>query len=172
MTYDFSIIRHLRKKMKLTIYGLSERCGVSYVALSKLERNLGNPELKTLDKIARALNIETHNLLALAEHDRPRLVDSEETVDEHGFLARHADLEGVRVSFVTATQGAHRATEHQHGDDYEFCLVLSGKLALRVRDSVYEVGTGQAVRFDCLFEHSYEVLEDASFIHVVIAKRG
>ena len=70
MTYDFAIIRHLRKRLGLTIFGLSEKCGVSYVALSKLERNLGNPELKTLDKIARALGLETHNLLALAEHDR------------------------------------------------------------------------------------------------------
>jgi len=171
MTYDFSIIRHLRKKMGLTIYGLSERCGVSYVALSKLERNLGNPELKTLDRIARALSIETHNLLALAEHDRPKIVDSQENVDDNGFVVRNADLAGIRVSFVTAQKGTKGGTVHEHADDYEICLVLSGKLCLHVRDSSYEVNAGQAVRFDCIFEHSYEAVEDTNFIHVIIAKR-
>ena len=170
MTYDFSIIRHLRKKMGLTIYGLSERCGVSYVALSKLERNLGNPELKTLDRIARALDIETHNLLALAEHDRPRIIDSHEAVDEYGFVVRHAELAGIRLSFVTAATGTRGGVVHEHADDYEFCLVLSGKLCLHVRDSSYEVCAGQAVRFDCIFEHSYEALEDVSFVHVIVAK--
>jgi len=171
MTYDFSIIRHLRKKMGLTIYGLSERCGVSYVALSKLERNLGNPELKTLDRIARALSIETHNLLALAEHDRPRIVDSREEVDENGFVIRHADLAGIRVSFVSAKKGIRGGAVHEHAHDYELCLVLSGRLCLHVRDSSYDVNAGQAVRFDCIFEHWYEALEDARFVHVIVAKQ-
>lgn len=54
MTYDFTVLRELRKKRKLTIAKLSEMCNVSYVAISKLERNQGNPELKTLDRISRA----------------------------------------------------------------------------------------------------------------------
>ena len=171
MTYDFSIIRHLRKKLGLTIYGLSEKCGVSYVALSKLERNLGNPELKTLDRIARALNIETHNLLALAEHDRPRVVESENVV-EHGFEVRAAKLDSVRVAYVHGPKGATGVADHQHRDDYEICFVLSGKLRLNIRDSIYEITAGQAVRFDCVFEHFYEVIEDAAFIHILMAKRA
>jgi len=170
MTYDFSIIRHLRKRMGLTIYGLSEKCHVSYVALSKLERNLGNPELKTLDRISRALNIETHNLLALAEHDRPQIIESEK-LDESGFNHRFVKVDGLRAAYVTAPKGAAGVAEHQHRDDHETCFVLSGRLRLHVRDSVYEVGPGQAVRFDGLFEHHYEVLEDAAFIHILIAKR-
>jgi transcriptional regulator with XRE-family HTH domain len=171
MTYDFTIVRHLRKKMGLTIYGLSEKCGVSYVALSKLERNLGNPELKTLDKIARALNIETHNLLALAEHDRPRIFESEQ-VEEFGFKVQRVGLDGVNVSFVTGPKGAKGVAEHQHGDDYEICFVLSGKIILNVKDSVYEVNEGQAVRFDCIFEHFYEAAEDTTFVHILRAKRS
>lgn len=171
MTYDFSIIRHLRKKMGLTIYGLSEKCGVSYVALSKLERNLGNPELKTLDKIARALNIETHNLLALAEHDRPRIIDSEQVTDENGFVIQGATMNGMTVALVTGSAGTRGTKEHQHGDDYEICLVLKGKIRLNVKDSVYDVGAGQAVRFDCIFDHYYEVVEDSAFVHILMAKR-
>ena len=172
MTYDFSIIRHLRKRLGLTIFGLSEKCGVSYVALSKLERNLGNPELKTLDRIARALSLETHNLLALAEHDRPQIIDAKEGSDPQGITGRTADFENIKVAYGRAARGAKGIAEHQHRDDYEICLVLSGRLQLHVRDSVYDIGPGQAVRFDCIFDHSYEVVEDVVFVHVLVAKRG
>ncbi|MBN2583776.1 MAG: XRE family transcriptional regulator [Planctomycetes bacterium] len=170
MTYDFSIIRHIRKKLGLTIYGLSEKCGVSYVALSKLERNLGNPELKTLDKIARALGVQTHNLLALAEHDRPEVVTAERTVDEHGLHLYRASFGGISVSQVTAETGSFVSAEHEHRDDYEICFVLKGKVRLTVRNSEYEITPGQAVRFDCIFEHRYDALEDAEVIHVVTRK--
>ena len=172
MTYDFSIIRHIRKKMGLTIYGLSEKCNVSYVALSKLERNLGNPELKTLDKIARALDLPTHNLLALAEHDRPQIVKAESLVEEHGFSLDQVKYDRLQIAYVTGTAGTAGATEHQHQDDYEICFVLSGKVRLHVRNSVYDIEAGHAVRFDCIFEHRYEVLEDVVFIHVLVAKRS
>ncbi len=172
MTYDFSIIRHLRKKMGLTIYGLSEKCGVSYVALSKLERSIGNPELKTLDKIARALNIETHNLLALAEHDRPQIVNSENLTDENGFEIQQVELDGLRVAIVHGKRQTEGGRNHQHPDDYEICFVLSGAVRLSVRNSTYEVAAGQAVRFDCVFEHHYQMLEDTTFAHVLMTKRA
>lgn len=171
MTYDFSIIRHLRKKNGLTIYGLSDQCGVSYVALSKLERNLGNPELKTLDKIARALNIETHNLLALAEHDRPVIVDNVPSI-EKGFNIVRSQTKNTRLCMVDAPKGTCGGADHEHGDDYETCMVLEGKLRLHIRDSTYDISAGQAVYFDCIFEHNYEVLEDAKFIHLLIPKRS
>lgn len=157
--------------MGLTIYGLSERCGVSYVALSKLERNLGNPELRTLDKIARALNIETHNLLALAEHDRPRIVDASHEPDRFGFDVNWVDLEGVRISMVRGPAGTKGGESHEHRDDCEFALLLKGRMALEVRGTSYEVNAGQGVKFDCIFEHTYELLEDSEFVHVVVSKR-
>ncbi len=172
MTYDFSIIRHLRKRMGLTIYGLSEKCGVSYVALSKLERNLGNPELKTLDRIARVLDIETHNLLALAEHDRPQIVDAVQEHDESGFDFHRATISGVHVSLVQAKKGTAGAGDHTHADDYEILFVLKGKVRLTVKNSDYEVNEGQAVRFDCIFDHNYEMLEDTTAIHVLLAKQA
>ena len=171
MTYDFSIIRHLRKKAGLTIYGLSEKCHVSYVALSKLERNLGNPELKTLDKIARALDIETHNLLALAEHDRPRIVDAVSEV-QGGFQLQHAGLGGVHVAMIHGAKGAGGVRQHVHSDEYEICFVLSGKVLLNVKNSTYEINAGQAVRFDCLFEHHYKMLEDSTLVHIMMAKQS
>jgi transcriptional regulator with XRE-family HTH domain len=171
MTYDFSILRELRKKRKLTINALSQLSGVSYVALSKLERNQGNPELKTLDRISRALAMATHNFLALAEHKHPTQV-SQETCTIFGQAAcRHVDLDGTRIFCVTAPKGASGWAAEFHRDDYERCFVLDGKVKITIRGSDYVLGPGDALAWDCLFEHNYEALEPATFITVLTPKR-
>jgi len=171
MTYDFSVLRELRKARKLTIAKLSEMCGVSYVAISKLERNQGNPELKTLDRISEALELPTHNLLALAEQKRPtRAKEATSTVLETA-TSRHVDLDGVRIFHITAPKGAHGLEPDFHQDDYEHCYVLSGKVKITVRGSTYTLGPGDALAWDCFFEHNYEALKDSEFIGVLTPKR-
>ena len=170
MTYDFSILRELRKKRKMTIADLSAKSGVSYVAISKLERNQGNPELKTLDRISRALEMPTHNLLALAEQKHPTHAEEAtfkvlETAD-----CRHVDLEGTRIFVVTAPKGAHGLQSEFHQDDYEHCYVLEGKVKITVRGSDYTLGPGQALSWDCIFEHNYEALKDSEYILVLTPK--
>ena len=168
MTYDFSVLRELRKKRKLTIADLSAKSGVSYVAISKLERNQGNPELKTLDRISRALQLPTHNLLALAEQKHPfqtkeircKLLDNKAD-------CRHIDLEGLRVLHITAQRGATGLAPEFHRDDYEHC----GKLKVMVRGSEYILGPGEALKWDCFFEHNYEALEPTTYITVLTPKR-
>lgn len=171
MTYDFSILRELRKKRKLTINTLSQLCGVSYVALSKLERNQGNPQLKTLDRISRALGIATHNLLALAEHKHP----TQTTQNTCRFLetaeCRHVDLDGTRILCVTAPQGAKGWAAEFHRDDYERCFVLDGRVKITIHGTDYVLGAGDALAWDCLFDHNYEVLQPSTFITVLTPKR-
>ncbi len=171
MTYDFSILRQLRKKRKLTIARLSEMCGVSYVAISKLERSQGNPELKTLDRISEALELPTHNLLALAEQKRPtRAKEATKKVLETG-TCRRVNLDGIRIVYITAPKGAHGLEPDFHKDDYEHCYVLSGKVRVTVRGSTYTLGPGDALAWDCFFEHNYEALKDSEFIGVLTPKR-
>jgi transcriptional regulator with XRE-family HTH domain len=171
MTYDFSILRELRKKRKLTIAKLSRMSGISYVAISKLERNNANPELKTLDHISEALGLPTHNLLALAEQKRPtRAEEQAQTVLEKA-ECRHVNLDGIRIFHVTAPKGAHGLQEDFHEDDYEHCFVLEGKVRVTVRGSPYTLGPGDALAWDCFFEHNYEVLEDSQFVAVLTPKR-
>ena len=106
MTYDFSVLRDLRKRRNLTINALSKLCNVSYVALSKLERNLGNPELKTLDRISQVFGLATHNLLALARRQEP-LTGSERKCRILGKAeARYIELDGLRLFVVRAPKGA------------------------------------------------------------------
>jgi transcriptional regulator with XRE-family HTH domain len=171
MTYDFGILRELRKKRKMTIAQLSERSGVSYVAISKLERNQGNPELKTLDRISQALEMPTHNLLALAEQKHP--VRAEETTCALLETAecRHVNLDGLRIFVITAPKGAHGRQPEFHKDDYEHCYLLSGKVKISIRGSDYTLKPGQALSWDCIFEHQYEALENSQWVAILTPKR-
>jgi len=174
MPYDFTILRELRKKRGMTIAQLAEASGVSYVAISKLERNQGNPELRTLDRISAALGLLTHNLLALAEQRRPtRAAETRRTV-LGAAVSRGVDLDGTGLFYLAAPAGARGARseypEH-YEDHYEHCFVLDGRLLVTVRGEEFVLGPGEGLRWDCLLDHSYEALEDTTFIVAVVPKR-
>jgi transcriptional regulator with XRE-family HTH domain len=171
MTYDFSVLRELRKKRKLTISDLSRMCGISYVALSKLERNQGNPELKTLDRISRTLGMPTHSLLALAEQKHPTQVAQQVCTILGNADCRHVNLDGTRIFCISAPKGARGWAPDFHQDDYGRCFVLEGKVKVTIRGSEYLLGSGQGLAWDCFFEHSYEAVEPSTFITVLTPKR-
>jgi len=174
MPYDFTILRELRKKRGMTIAQLAEASGVSYVVISKLERNQGNPELRTLDRISAALKLPTHNLLALAEQKRPtRAAEARRTVLETA-VCRGVDLDGTGLFYLTAPAGARGARSEypEHSEDhYEHCFVLDGRLRVTVRGEEFVLGPGEALRWDGLVDHAYEALEDSTFIVAVVPKR-
>lgn len=150
---------------------MSEKCGVSYVALSKIERNQGNPELRTLDRIGEALGVSVHDLLAQAEGPHPIRAREESCKVLGKGDCRVASLGGTRILFVRAPKGATGTESRFHGDDCERCFVLSGRLKVTVRGKEYVLGAGDALAWDTAFEHCYEVLEGATFITVLCPKR-
>jgi transcriptional regulator with XRE-family HTH domain len=171
MSYDFDVLRQLRQRRNLTISSLSKLCGVSYVVLSKLEHNQGNPELRTLDRIAKALGMSTHNLLVLAEHPEP-VTATERTCQVLGSgQARLIEMNGIRLYVVRAPAGAAGDHNEPHRDDYEHCFVLSGCLQLTVRGNLYRLGPGQGLMWDAQMDHHYSVLEPSSFIMALAPKR-
>jgi transcriptional regulator with XRE-family HTH domain len=171
MTYDFTVLRELRKRRNLTILKLSKLCGVSYVALSKLERNQGNPELKTLDRISRALGMAAHNLLALAEQREP-LGASEKVCRILGKAeCRFVELDGTRLFVVKAPKGAGGDEPSFHRDDYERCFVLEGRVKIRIRGRDFQLGPGEGLIWDALTDHQYDVVEPSSFIKMLTPKR-
>ena len=170
MTYDFSILRDLRKRRNLTIAELSKKCGVSYVALSKLERNQANPELKTLDRIAQALGMTTHNFLALADRQRPIQATEQSAKILGKATCRFVNLDGTRIFIIRAPKGAVGSEPALHSDDYERCFVIEGRLKVNVRENEYTLGSGDGLVWDSLYDHAYEALEATTFIKVLSPK--
>ena len=50
-------LRRIRQLQQLSIRGLAERAGVSYVTLARIETGIYDPRLSTLQKLARALKV-------------------------------------------------------------------------------------------------------------------
>jgi transcriptional regulator with XRE-family HTH domain len=65
-------IKALRLRRELTQEALGERAGLNYKYLGAVERGERNPSLKQLLKIAQALGVEPHELLAI-EPEEPSL---------------------------------------------------------------------------------------------------
>jgi transcriptional regulator with XRE-family HTH domain len=170
MTYDFSILRDLRKRRNITVADLSKKCGVSYVALTKLERNQGNPELKTLDTIAMALGITTHNLLALADRSPPIQAIEQSAKILGKATCRFVNLDGTRIFVIRAPKGATGSDPAFHSDDYERCFVLEGRLKVVVRENEFSLGAGDGLVWDSIYDHAYEAIEPTTFVKVLSPK--
>ncbi|MCX5685696.1 MAG: XRE family transcriptional regulator [Planctomycetota bacterium] len=170
MKYNFSILRDLRKHRDITVSELSKKCGVSYVALSKLERNQGNPELNTLDRIAKALGLTTHNLLAMADRSPPAKAAEQSAKLCGKATCRFVNLDGTRIFVIRAPKGAVGTEATLHNDDYERCFVLEGKLKVVVREKEFSLGSGDGLVWDSLYDHSYEALEATTFVKVLSPK--
>lgn len=61
------LIRQLREDKNLTLVELSQKAGLSVSYISEIERGSKKPSLKTLEKIARALNIPRGQLVEMNE---------------------------------------------------------------------------------------------------------
>jgi len=170
MTYDFAVLRDLRRSRNLTLAELGKKCGVSYVALSKLERNVANPELKTLDRIARALGMTTHNLLSLADPLRPVQAAEQSARILGKANCRFVNLGGTRIFVIRAPKGAAGHEPAMHNDDYERCFVLEGRLKVVVSDNEFTLRPGDGLFWDSAHDHSYEAIETTTFIKVLSPK--
>jgi len=168
--YDFSILRHLRKRENLNIAELSERSTVSAAVISKLERNCTTAELDTIYKLARVFGINASELLALAEkHSASRTSASRHSAG--GFTFSQVNFNGLCCQEGKGKKGSRLSRPEIHGDDYEMCWVLEGALSFMMTHQECIVKAGEAVNFDALLEHTYEAIEDCRIIIVRVAKR-
>ncbi len=158
-SYNFRVLRVLRRRLNLTLEQLAERSGLTYATVAAVETNKTYPSLKTLDAIAGALQISTSSLVSLAEH---RLVQrrrsefersSELAKTEQGLekcrIARYAHGKLIRIS---ADVGDCVHVMGIHEDVLEFCYVLSGCVELVVDGTPYELNEDDTILFDGLLE--------------------
>jgi len=96
---------------------------------------------------------------SLAEH--PGLVDRRWPGDEIPY-------DGIDCFRARAGKGGALKRPEAHGDDFEICWVWSGRLRIELPAESYNLGPGEALKFDAILPHTYEILEDAelSIIHL------
>jgi len=168
--YDMSVLRELRKRDGLTLEAVHRRSGISTAVLSRIERNVANPELETLYRLARVFSMTATDLLALAEQRSAHTI-REETYRKSGFAFRKVTYSKITLFHGTGAKGAHISNPEIHHNEYEVCWVLEGRLRVALPDEAHTLGPGEAMQFDAVLEHTYQALED-SRIMLAHVKKG
>ena len=166
---DFTILRDLRKREKLSIADLASQSGVSASVISKLERNRSAAEIDTLFRIARVFELTLSDLISLAENRTSHQVKAEK-YRSGDFCFRRVSYANVRCMHASAKAGSKVSRPGIHRDDYELCWVLKGCLRVALPNEIRELKSGMSIQFDALLEHTYEALEDSEIVITHIRK--
>ncbi len=170
-SFDFSILRSLRRKNGLTLGKLSEASGVSMAVISKLERNQHTAALETLQRLASVFRMTAADLIALAERRIVHRVD-EDRYASGKVRFRRVSYANARCFHALAKAGQEASRPEIHHDDNEICWVLNGEIELHLGEHIYPVTAGQAVQFDAIQEHRYHAVRDSELFMVHLQKRN
>lgn len=170
--FDFTVLRDLRKRDRLTIEQVSKASGVSPAVISKIERNQTQAALETLFKLARVFGLNGADLISLAESRTAHKKAATAYKSGH-FTFRKVSYANAECFHGTGKRGAEVSRPEIHHDDYEICWVLKGAIRLSLPHETHELGPGDALQFDAILEHTYEALEDCEviFLHLSKGKR-
>lgn len=169
MLYDFSILRNLRKRSKLTIADVSEKSGVSPAVISKLERNQTGAELETIFRLARVFDLSAADLIALAEARTGHRKEATHR-DIHGFSFDQVKYSNILCLYGTAGTGEELSRPEVHEDDYEVCWVLDGEVEITLPGEIHRLKAGESLQFDAIIEHAYRVIKDCRLMILHITK--
>lgn len=168
--YDFSVIRFLRKEKRLSLRALAQKSGVSLGAVVKIESNEANPVLRTLRQLCDALDISVSDLLALAERRKPRRDRGRSRrIGKQEFT--EYDVAGRTLLFGRLRKGWRASTPSIHGNVVETCVLLSGKVEVKIRGAVHALKPQDTLQFDAIFEHEYSAPEE-SLVLIIHEPRG
>lgn len=162
-------IRSLRERRGLSLSELATRAGIGKSTLSMLEAGNANPSIETLWAIGSALGVPFGQIIE-TQAPAVRLVRAGEGTRVH---AASADLEATLIAsshrqgpleiyvLELAPGSTHRAEPHIRGT-VEHLYVVSGKMRCGPAGAEVEIGSGDLATFPADQPHSYEALEPAT----------
>jgi transcriptional regulator with XRE-family HTH domain len=173
-------IKHLRLKKSMGLVELGRHTGLSASFLSQLETGRVVPTLRNLARIAMVFakdlsyffDPEPQTLFRVhRQKDRVRLPQSGVEEPSYffaslGYLVPDRQLDPYFAEFLPPKQG-REPRAHQH-IGHEFLYVLSGKLAVRHGEAIYDLEPGDAVYFDANTIHSYVCAGDVPANAVIV----
>lgn len=168
-------IRRARERAGLTIAELAARSGYSVGYISQVERDLANPSLGTLKRIASALELPLASLFGEAEEApepspaaeaaapagaRVVRVERRKALLYPGSRIFHQllspDLRGrLEAIWVSAPPGTGSGDEPYLHEGEEIGIVVRGRAECRVADEVYQLESGDAITLPSTTPHSW-----------------
>ncbi|UXV35169.1 XRE family transcriptional regulator [Staphylococcus sp. IVB6181] len=170
-------IKLIRNQQQQTLKQLSTLTGLSTSFLSQVERGESSIAITSLDKIAKALDVNITSFFSPAEnndfHVQPQKMKP--------LNINHSNLTIKRVSsefenrnletFIITLLPGDRSENSMHGGE-EFYYMISGELTFYVNSRKYTVKEGEVLHYPSRFKHycSNESESPATVLSVVTPK--
>lgn len=159
-------LRMLRRKADLTLQQLSQRCGISASALSKIENGQLSPTYEKIAALASGLNIEVGELFSPAAKTSMsgrrsvtrRGQGIAHRTDQYNYEILHPDMADKRFIPLVTTIRAHDRSEFPQllsHDGEELLYVLTGEVILHTDGyAPLHLGAGDSCYFDSTMGHA------------------
>jgi len=153
-----SKIKNMRRSRKMTYEELGAESGLTPDTIREIERGDILPPVSSIIKIAKALQIDSGDLLSEEERENAekRKIESyEKRTREYAYrpLTPNARNKHMKAFHVTIEpQQAHKMVEYQHEGE-EFIYVLEGNLEIFVGDNSWTLKKGQSIHFNSALIH-------------------
>jgi transcriptional regulator with XRE-family HTH domain len=163
-------LRHARRMKRLTLKQLAQRAGCSESLVSRIETNRTPPSLRTLHRLAAALDTSISALFAEAKEkpvaiyhsgERPTVVIEDETKNGREIrlerLTPYHEGHQLDGNIHVVAPGADNGGEIKHSGE-EIGYVLSGQIELTVGGTRHTLSAGDSFYFRSDLLHSYRNL--------------
>lgn len=160
-------LRNIRKKRGYTLQYIAEKTGYSASLISQVERDLVNPSIVTLRKIAEALEMP---LFAIFDENKIEEIFSDECVirkeqripintDDFGAIFSLLNPHKKRkmdVILIEAEPGGNSSDEmHTHpGEECE--IILQGTMEVEWNNNTYILNEGDSIYIDSSLPHRWK----------------
>ena len=173
-------IRILRNQQGLSLRDLSERCGLSINAISKIERGENSPTVSSLHHLASALGLQITDFFRQEIHEFAVFIKSEEStilrsdgiiIESLGSGLPNQQLEPFKM-IVAPKSGTISEPVSHSGEEFIYCL--TGKLEYFVGEETFILEPGDRLLFKANQAHSWRNLgeEPAEVILVLETDRS
>ena len=152
----------LRKRKKMTLDELASKSGVSKSILSQIERDLSNPTVSTISRIAKALEENLSNFFSLTEVEGFSTVKKSKempSITSHDGLCNLMILgAGETVNWLQwyflsmKPQGILDSTSHGP-KTFENLTVIEGEIIIEINDNIEKIKKGDTFRFQSNKKH-------------------
>jgi transcriptional regulator with XRE-family HTH domain len=168
----------LRKRINLSLDGLSDMCGVSKAMLSKVEQGKVNPTLAVLWKIARGLGVDFSTLLGTNEGERIFSVykkgfgisiqNPDKTVTLNA-LTPPQMVDELEMYWIDLKPNGVLNSEAHFSFTEEFVTVISGEVEISAGDRIVQLQKGDSVRYSADVKHTISELSGkGSELHMTV----
>lgn len=158
-------IKKLRTELNLTLKDVSEETGLSIGFLSQFERGLTTIAIDSLDKIARALNVDLtyffekaptkDDNIVLRSYEREVFqIDHSHIIHYH--LTNNLDNKDLlpRLIEILPSTIEENVKAYQHKGE-EFIYVLEGIVTLIINEREYQLYPGDSAHYDSTSAHNW-----------------